>query len=114
MLISFVFESDILASDSLVSAFVFHRECQRITRLHQTSIGINWIIKAFFDNQRTAIWQFQNIFRYPYSGAIKASGLDQRSIQLGCHSEKGAEHDHHLTRHPYSELELEDVANQAQ
>jgi hypothetical protein len=27
---------------------------------------------------------------------------------------QGAEHDHHLTRHPYSELELEDVANQAQ
>ena len=64
-----------------------------------------------FDNQRTAIGQFQNIFRYPYSGAIKASGLDLKIHPVRASLGKGAEHDHHLTRHPYSGLELEDVAN---
>jgi len=46
---SSVFDSDFLTNDSLVPAFVFGREGQRITRpaingiydLHQTSIGIN-------------------------------------------------------------------------
>ena len=38
---SSVFESDFLTNDSLVPAFVFCRESQSLTRLHQTSIGID-------------------------------------------------------------------------
>jgi hypothetical protein len=41
MINSSVFESDFVTNDSLVPAFVFHRERQSITRLHQTSIWIN-------------------------------------------------------------------------
>jgi len=54
---SSVFDSDCLASDSLVPVFVFYRERQSvfITRLHQTSIGINWCAKGFFDNQRATM-----------------------------------------------------------
>ena len=72
-----VFESDFLTNDSLVPAFVFCRESQSVqmTRLHQTSIGISRKIKALFDKQRAAMGQLQNIFRYPYSGAIKGIGL---------------------------------------
>ena len=36
-----VYESDNLANDSLVPAFVFYRGSQRVTRLHQTSIVID-------------------------------------------------------------------------
>jgi len=58
--------------------------------------------------------QPQNIFRYPYPGAIKAIGLTTESgypvrVSLG----KGAEHDHHLTMHPYFGLKLESAANQS-
>ena len=76
----------------MVLTFVFGLESQSvsITRLHQTSIGINWSVKLFFDNQRATIGQHQNIFRYPCSGAIKAKRLgSERPIQLGRHSEKG-------------------------
>ena len=85
-----VFESDFLTNDSLVLSFVFYRGRQRLTRLHQTSIGINWIAKGFFDNQCTAIRQSQNIFRVPLfrRNQSKAAWI-LGSIQLGRHSEKG-------------------------
>jgi hypothetical protein len=65
-----------------------------MTRLHQTSIGINHadgVTKTFFDNQRATIGRLQNIFRYPYPGAIKANRLirQRQDIQLGRHSGKG-------------------------
>jgi hypothetical protein len=36
-----VLTHEVLTSDPLVPAFGFNRECQRLTRLHQTSIEIN-------------------------------------------------------------------------
>jgi hypothetical protein len=57
-----VFESDFLTNDSLVPAFVFCHERQSITRLHQTSIGINWVAKMIFDNQRATIGSFRIYF----------------------------------------------------
>lgn len=110
-----VLKSDYLASDSLVPAFVFYRGRQGITRLRQTSIEINWTAKVFFDNQRAAIRRPQNIFRHPYSGAIKAIGSSARArhpvrASLG----KGAEHDHRKANYPYFVLGPGDAANQAQ
>ena len=58
MNVSSVFESDFLTNDSLIPAFVFYRGSQRLTRLHQTSIGINHahgVTKMIFDNQRATI-----------------------------------------------------------
>jgi len=71
---SSVFDSDFLTNDSLVPAFAFGCESQSVqmTRLHQTSIRIYCTVKMFFGNQRAALGQHQNIFRYPYTGAVKA------------------------------------------
>ena len=118
-----VFESDFLTNDSLVPAFVFCRGSQSlkcpaisgIYDLHQTSIGINWIAKMIFDNQRATIGWLQNIFRSPYPGAIKVKRFRCRwPCPVRVSLRQGAEHDHHMPGHPYIGLEPEGAANQAQ
>jgi len=71
---------------------------------------------VFFDKQRATIGRLQNIFRYPYPGAIKANRLVQQrqDIQLGRHSGKGQNTIIICQCNPYIGLELEDAANQAQ
>ena len=112
---SSVFESDFLTNDSLVPAFVFCRGSQRLTRLHQTSIGIDWIAKIVLWQSACHHWVASEYISVPlFRRNQSESAWGRLTHPVRASLGKGAEHDHHISSHPYMGLELEGAANQMQ
>jgi hypothetical protein len=88
---SSVFESDFLTNDSLVPTFVFYRGSQRLTRLHQTSIEIDWIAKKVLWQSAYHHSMVSEYISVPLSRRNQCDrlGCQRQTIQLGRHSGKG-------------------------